>query len=109
MAAKEKEPGTVEAEPGLAGSLVTGVATAGGFLGLQGPLTDLLLELGASDRMARSLVTIAMVIMPILFSFIGALWARARTVTVGKANNQIEKAALLPASASQASVEKLKV
>lgn len=96
-------------EPVYSAGLAGGVATGASYLVLQDPVRDLLLEIGASDRLAKSLVSIFMFLLPIGVSILTSWWARKRTVPVGLANRQIEAAFDMPANSPQSKLEDLKI
>lgn len=100
---------SLEREPVVTASIASGLATGGGLAVLQGPLTDILLEVGASERLSKAITTVLMVVIPVGVSYVSALWARRRTVTLATANNRIQMAAELSPSAPQRDVNNLMV
>lgn len=100
---------SLEREPVVTASIASGLATGGGLAVLQGPFTDILLEMGASERLSKAVVTVLMVVIPVAVSYVSALWARRRTVTLATANDRIQMAAELPQSAPQQDVNNLMV
>jgi hypothetical protein len=96
-------------EPVYTAGLAGGVATGATYLVLQDPIRDILLELGSTERLAKSLVSIFMFILPIAVSVLTSWWARKRTVPVGLANRQITAAFDMPANSPQHKLEELKV
>jgi hypothetical protein len=96
-------------EPVYTAGLAGGVATGATYLVLQDPIRDILLELGSTERLAKSLVSIFMFLLPIAVSILTSWWARNRTVPVGLANRQIEAAFEMPANSPQHKLEELKI
>jgi hypothetical protein len=96
-------------EPVYTGTAVGSLATGTSFVMLQEPIQNILLEIGASDRLAKSLVTVLMFATPFLIGWATAKWTRKQTVPVGLANRQIEAAFDMPANSPQHKLEELKI
>src|ERR1044072_9005523 len=96
-------------EPVYTSSLTGGVVTGTMFTVLQQPVTDIMLELGASERLSKALTSIFMFILPLVVAAISAWWARRHTVPVVLANQQIEKAFNTQTTAPNSALDNLKI
>lgn len=79
-------------EPVVAAGVVSGISMAG----LRQPLTDILLEMHASDRLARAVVTLVIIAVPFLISLI----ARTMTVALEKHQTAVTAALEMPEGSS---------
>lgn len=98
----------LENEPVRSSGIAGGAATGISILILQEPLTNILLESGANERLSKSIVQILVFLVPILIGWASAEWARRRTVPTALANSRIDQAFAMPAYTPQSHVDALK-
>lgn len=83
----------IQNEPAAASGLGAGLSTL-----LIDPLRDVLLEIGASDRLASAVTKLLLIALPIL----AALYTRSRTVSKAEHNVVVNEALLMPPDATRA-------